>query len=145
MQTQTHTSTTKIVISFYHCSSSSCPRTDPRRARRGGRRRGEAGLERGRRRAQGMFQATAKLTNNGTGGEERRRGGTTTNSGGGRRAAPTALQGGGGGLVRREIERGKGGDAPRARNREVAHRRRRIDGENGARGRRQWWRGTARV
>ena len=30
--------------------------------------------------------------------------------------------------MRREIERGKGGDAPRARNREVAHRRRRIDG-----------------
>ena len=34
MQTQTHTSTTWIVISFYHCSSSSCPRTDPRRIHR---------------------------------------------------------------------------------------------------------------
>ena len=142
MQTQTHTSTTKIVISFYHCSFSSCLRTDPRRMHRaavlqrcrprrgalesqaraqeregsvqntrgrprrggsGGRQRGEAGLERGRRRAQGVFQATAKLTDNGTGGEERRRGGATTNGGGGRRAAPTALQGGLGGLMRREI------------------------------------------
>ena len=65
--------------------------------------RGEAGPERGRGRAQGVFQATAKLTDNGTGGEERRRGGATTNGGGGRRAAPTALQGGLGGLMRREI------------------------------------------
>ena len=74
-----------------------------RRGGSGGRRRGEAGPERGQGRAQGVFQVTAKLTDNGTGGEERRRGGATTNGGGGRRAAPTALQGGEGGLVRREI------------------------------------------
>ena len=73
LQTQTHISTTRIVISFYHCSSSSCPRTDPRRARRGGRRCSESGPERGRGRAQGVFQATAKLIDNGTGGEERLR------------------------------------------------------------------------
>ena len=53
--------------------------------------------------------------------------------GGGRRRSPTALHGERRGRVRRGIERGEGEDAPHVRNRVTAHRRRRIDGEGGAR------------
>ena len=48
--------------------------------------------------------------------------------GGGRTGTTAALHSEGGGRVRGEIERGKGGDAPRARNRHGTHRGRRIDG-----------------
>ena len=82
----------------------------------GARRRGEAGPERGRGGAHGDEEVAANLTGDGAGEERQRRGGATSRGGGGRRRSPTALQGGRGGRVRGEIERGKGGDAPRARN-----------------------------
>ena len=67
-------------------------------------------------------------------GEERRRGGgATERSGGGRRSLPGALRGDGRGRVRMGTGRGVVGDAPHMRNRATAQRRRRIDGEGGAR------------
>jgi len=78
-------------------------------------RRGEAGPERGKGRAYGEKEVAASLTRGLDGGERRRGGGAASRGGGGQRRSPAALQGGRRGRVRGEIERGKGGDAPRAR------------------------------
>ena len=95
------------------------------------RRQSRAGA--GRSGAHGVFHGKVKLTPAADGEERRRGGGATERSGDGQRRSARALHDEREGRMRRGTGRGEGGDAPQARNRATAHRRRRIDGEGGAR------------